>query len=59
MDADHPPRQRPGRKGDIYDVTQTVHGPVCDCPDYIFRRDGLDPHGCLHIRAMRAVGILS
>ena len=90
MDADHPPRQRPGRcrltltinglhyavrpiasqddavsrafrltrKGDIYDVAQTVHGPVCDCPDFIFRRDGLDPHGCLHIRAMRAVGIL-
>ena len=47
------------RKGDIYDVAQTVHGPVCDCPDFIFRRDGLDPRGCLHIRAMRAVGILS
>ena len=90
MDADHPPRQRPGRcrlrltingnhyavrpiasqddavstayrltsKGGIYDVAHTVHGPTCDCPDFIFRRDGLDPRGCLHIRAMRAVGIL-
>ncbi len=46
------------RKHDIFDVAQTVHGPVCDCPDFIFRRDGRDPNGCLHIRAMRAVGIL-
>ncbi len=46
------------RNDDIYDVAQTVHGPVCDCPDFIFRRDGRDPDGCLHIRAMRAVGIL-
>ena len=46
------------RKEDIYDVAQTVHGAVCDCPDFIFRRDGRDPEGCLHIRAMRAVGIL-
>ena len=45
--------------GTLYDVAQTEHGPRCDCPDFIFRRDGLDPHGCLHIRAMRAVGILS
>jgi hypothetical protein len=49
---------RLGRKGVIYDVAQTVHGPICDCPDFIFRRDGLDPHGCLHIRAMVAVGLL-
>ena len=90
MDADHPPRSRPGRcrltltinglhsavrpiasqaddvsrafrlsRGDdVYDVALTVHGPTCDCPDFIFRRDGLDPRGCLHIRAMRAVGML-
>ena len=49
---------RLSRKGDVYDVAQTVHGPICDCPDFIFRRDGLDPRGCLHIRAMRAVGML-
>jgi hypothetical protein len=49
---------RLSRKCDVYDVAQTVHGPTCDCPDFIFRRDGLDPRGCLHIRAMRAVGML-
>jgi len=49
---------RLSRKSDVYDVAQTVHGPTCDCPDFIFRRDGLDPLGCLHIRAMRAVGML-
>ena len=31
------------RKDDIFDVAQTIHGAVCDCPDFIFRRDGLDP----------------
>ncbi len=49
---------RLSRKLDVYDVAQTIHGPTCDCPDFIFRRDGLDPRGCLHIRAMRAVGLL-
>lgn len=49
---------RLGRKCDLYDVAQTVHGPTCDYPDVIFRRDGLDARGCLHIRAMRAVGML-
>ena len=44
--------------GGTYDVAQTIHGPTCDCPDFIFRREWLDPRGCLHIRAMRAVGIL-
>ncbi len=43
---------------DVFDVAETVHGAVCDCPDFVFRRDGLDPAGCLHIRAMRAVGLL-
>ena len=57
--ADDVPRAfRLSRKDDVYDVAQTVHGPTCDCPDFIFRRDGLDPLGCLHIRAMRAVGML-
>jgi hypothetical protein len=90
MDADDPPRSRPGRcrltltingrhyavrpiasqaddvtrafrlsrKCDVFDVAQTVHGPTCGCPDFIFRRDRLDARGCLHIRAMRAFGML-
>ena len=52
-------RGKPSRSGVIFDVAETVHGAVCDCPDLVFRRDGLDPRGCLHIRAMRAVGLLN
>ena len=51
-------RRIPLRSGVIFDVAETAHGAVCDCPDFVFRRDGLDPRGCLHIRAMRAVGLL-
>src|SRR3954447_7403286 len=49
---------RLSRNEDVFDVARTVHGVVCDCYDFIFRRDGLDPRGCLHIRAMLAVGLL-
>jgi hypothetical protein len=31
---------------------------TCDCPDFIFRRDGIDPGGCKHIQAMVAYGLL-
>ena len=44
--------------GTIYDVAQTSYGPQCDCPDYIFRRDGLDPSGCKHIRALVGSGLI-
>jgi hypothetical protein len=49
----------PLRSGVIFDVAETVQGSTCDCPDFVFRREGLDPHGCLHIRAMRTVGLLA
>jgi hypothetical protein len=49
---------RLSRQEAVFDVAQTVHGPVCDCPDFVFRREGRDPRGCLHIRAMFAVGLL-
>lgn len=45
--------------GTLYDVAETVHGPECDCPDYIFRRDGLDPQGCKHIRALVKLGLIA
>lgn len=32
--------------------------PVCDCPDYVFHRDGIDPSGCKHVRALTVVGML-
>jgi hypothetical protein len=43
----------------FYDVLLSpVHGPLCDCPDFNWRRDGRDPKGCKHICALRAVGLL-
>lgn len=45
--------------GALYDVIQTRFGPTCDCPDFIFRRDGLDPSGCKHIRALTTCGLIS
>jgi hypothetical protein len=44
--------------GTAYDIARTHHGLTCDCPDFIFRRDGLDPDGCKHIKAMVAYGLL-
>ena len=44
--------------GTIYDVAQTSYGPECDCPDYLFRRDGLDPAGCKHIKALVGSGLI-
>jgi hypothetical protein len=44
--------------GTAYDVAQTVHGLTCDCPDFIFHRDGIDPAGCKHIKAMVTCGLL-
>jgi hypothetical protein len=41
-----------------YHVCQHLDGPTCDCPDYQFRRDGLDPSGCKHVRALIQVGLL-
>src|SRR5437660_512853 len=38
--------------GTAYDVALTDFGLTCDCPDFIFHRDGLDPDGCKHIKAM-------
>jgi hypothetical protein len=49
---------RLSRNGEIFDAARTIHGLVCDCPDFVFRRNGRDPRGCLHIRAMLAVGLL-
>src|SRR4051795_5956235 len=44
--------------GSRYDVAQTPYGPQCDCPDFIFRRDGIDPAGCKHVKALIAEGLL-
>jgi len=44
--------------GTRYDVSQTRHGACCDCPDFIFRREGLDPSGCKHVQAMVKQGLI-
>jgi hypothetical protein len=42
-----------------YVVAETPDGPVCDCPDYTFHREGIDPDGCKHIKAMVATGLIT
>jgi|GEM_PF-2893369 hypothetical protein len=44
--------------GTLYDVAQTRFGAQCDCPDFIFRRDGLDPSGCKHVKALVGQGLI-
>lgn len=39
--------------GTLYDVVETPYGLICDCPDFVWRREGLDPRGCKHTRAVR------
>ena len=41
-----------------YDVIGLVTGPECSCPDFVWRRDGIDPAGCKHCRALKALGLL-
>ena len=43
--------------GTHYNVAQTTHGLTCDCPDFVLSRDGIDPDGCKHIKAMVACGL--
>ncbi len=45
--------------GTVYDLAETRYGPECDCPDYIFRRDGLDLSGCKHVKALVRHGLIS
>lgn len=44
--------------GGNYDVIARPWGIECDCWDYQTRRDGIDPNGCKHIRALAEVGLL-
>lgn len=45
--------------GTVYHVALTVYGPSCDCPDFVFHRDGLDAKGCKHVRSLAAFGMLA
>jgi hypothetical protein len=44
--------------GTEYDIAQTVHGITCDCPAFTFKREGIDPEGCKHIKALVACGLI-
>jgi hypothetical protein len=45
--------------GTTYNAAVTEHGPVCDCPDFVMRREGIDPRGCKHIKALVASGLMA
>lgn len=45
--------------GTAYHIALTDDGPLCDCPDFTFHRDGIDPAGCKHVRALTVVGLLA
>ena len=44
--------------GSFHDISSDLHGPACTCGDFIWRREGLDPAGCKHRKAARALGLL-
>jgi hypothetical protein len=44
--------------GTEYDIAQTAEGTSCDCPDFTFHREGIDPGGCKHIKAIVACGLI-
>jgi hypothetical protein len=42
----------------VYHVSRRPHGCECTCPDFVYRRDGIDPDGCKHIKALTMFGLL-
>lgn len=47
-----------GTVSDSWTVQVSPHGPECDCPDFVWCREGLDQKGCKHVAGLRAVGLL-
>jgi hypothetical protein len=45
--------------GTAYHASQHPWGAECDCPDFVFHRDGRDPAGCKHLKALAACGLLA
>jgi hypothetical protein len=41
-----------------YDVAQSLDGITCDCPDFVFNREGVDPEGCKHIKSLVSCGLI-
>src|SRR5262245_33031590 len=44
--------------GTTYHVSLQPYGCECDCPDFVFHRDGIDAAGCKHIKALTVCGVL-
>ncbi len=44
--------------GEKYDVHFDAHGCQCTCADFHWRRNGKDPGGCKHVRALDALGLM-
>ncbi len=44
--------------GVAYHVSQHIHGNECECPDFVYRRDGQDYQGCKHVRSLVALNLL-
>jgi hypothetical protein len=44
--------------GTEYDIAQGGEGITCDCPDFTFHREGIDPAGCKHIKALVSCGLI-
>lgn len=45
--------------GSHYEVLLTQDGPICNCADYIYRREYSAEPMCKHLKSLRAVGLLS
>jgi len=41
-----------------YDLYTNGHGNHCGCPDFTFRREGVDYAGCKHLRALVELGLM-
>src|SRR5262245_33465864 len=51
--------KRGGRAAAVYHVRRSGGGGcACTCPDFVYRRAGVDPAGCKQIRALAAFGLL-
>jgi hypothetical protein len=44
--------------GTTYDVAEGEHGPMCDCPDAVYRHDGTGTY-CKHVRALSALNLIT
>lgn len=51
-------RKGHGTNEAVYHVSRHDYGAECTCPDFVYSRDGIDPTGCKHIKALLALQIL-